>query len=98
MTHQDLYARIVQQRNISAVHPLHKAILEECCENALANEQSVTDEVQLQYAVHVAFLTSFQVMKGIVRGSLETAHADQATLQYRGQTFLIPANSILLAS
>lgn len=96
MTYQDLCARVVQQLNLTAVHPLHKAILEECCENALANEQGVTDEAQLQYAVQVAFLTSLQVMQGVVRGSLEAAHADQATLQYRGQTFVIPANSTLL--
>jgi len=97
MTYQDLYARIVQQLKLTTVHPLHKAILEECCENALANEQGVTDEIQLQYAVQVAFLTCLRVMQGVVRGSLEAANADQATLQYRGQTFVILANSTLLS-
>lgn len=96
MNYHELYDSIVQKLSLTTVHPLHKAILEECCENALANEQGVTDLTALQQAVYLAFTVALSVMQGVVRGSLEAAQADQVNLQYRGQTFVIAADSKLL--
>ena len=97
MTCNELYTSVMQNISVTAIHPLHKAVLEECCENALANEQGVTDEATLRYAVNVAFLTALQVLQGVLRSALETAQADQVTLEYRGHTFTIPASSTLLS-
>jgi hypothetical protein len=96
VNYQDLYNDVVQKLNLTSVHPLHKAILEECCENALANEQGVTDLLSLKQAVYLAFPVALAVMQGVVRGSLEAAHADQVNLQYRDQTFVISSDSSIL--
>ncbi|RTQ45851.1 hypothetical protein EJV47_23770 [Hymenobacter gummosus] len=96
MKYHELYDSIVQKLNLTTIHPLHKALLEECCENAVANEQGVTDPEQLRYAVYLAFSAALPALKGVLRGSIEAAQADQATLQYRGQKFVIPADSDFL--
>jgi hypothetical protein len=98
MTADELYKKVLEQLPINEVHPLHKAIMEECCENALNNPQNVTDPDTLVYAVQVAFLTCNSTLKGTLAASLELADADQVTLNYRNQTFVIPKNSPLIKS
>ncbi|MFN8310779.1 MAG: hypothetical protein U0T73_12520 [Chitinophagales bacterium] len=92
MAADDLYREAVGYLPIKELHPLHKAMVEECCENALNNPQNVTDKDTLVYAVQVAFLTSNSTLKGTLTASLEAANADQVTLNYRNQTFIIPKN------
>lgn len=77
--------------NISQLHPLHKAMLEECCENALANEQGVTDLPTLIYDVRVSFLTSNILMKGTVKAGL--GHGDVVNINYRGVETSFDKNS-----
>lgn len=96
MTADELYKKVLEQLPIKEVHPLYKAIMEECCENALNNPQNVTDPDTLVYAVQVAFLTCNSTLKGTLAASLELADADQVTLNYRNQTFIIPKNSPLI--
>jgi hypothetical protein len=96
MTAEELYKEVVGHLTIKELHPLHKAMMEECCENALSNPQNVTDKDTLVYAVQVAFLTCNSTLKVTLTGSLEVANADQVTLNYRNQTFIIPKNSPLL--
>lgn len=96
MTADELYKMVIEQLPIKEIHPLHKAILEECCENALNNPQNVTDTGTLIYAVQVAFLTCTSTLKGTLAASLELAAADQVTLNYRNQTFIILKNSSLI--
>ena len=96
MTADGLYKMVIEQLPIKEIHPLHKAILEECCENALNNPQNVTDTGTLIYAVQVAFLTCTSTLKGTLAASLELAAADQVTLNYRNQTFIILKNSSLI--
>lgn len=57
MTVDELYKELLDQLLIKEIHPLHKVIMEECCENALNNPQIVSDTTTLVYAVQVAFLT-----------------------------------------
>lgn len=96
MTADELYKEVVGQLPIKDLHPLHKAMMEECCENALNNPQNVTDHDTLVFAVQVAFLTCNSTLKGSLTASLKLANADQVTLNYRNQTFIIPKNSPLL--
>ena len=96
MTADELYKKVLEQLSIKEIHPLHKAIMDECCENALNNPQNVTAPDTLVYAVQVAFLTCTSTLKGTLAASLELAAADQITLNYRNQTFVIPKNSPLL--
>lgn len=98
MTKKELYEYAIQdfEKNldIGQIHPLHKAILEECCENALNNPQKITDEKTLKYAVHVAFLSSLSTLVGTLKGGLELA--DTVNLNYRSKTYEITKGSPLL--
>ena len=96
MTAEELYREVIGHLPIEEFHPLHKAMIEECCENALNNPQNITDKDTLIYPVQVAFLTCNSTLKGTLAASLEAANADQVTLNYRDQTFIIPKNSSLL--
>lgn len=96
MTADELYKKVVGQLPIKELHPLHKAIMEECCENAINNPKNVTNLDTLVYAVQVAFLTCNSTLQGTLQASLNMADADQVTLNYRGQIFIIPKNSSLL--
>lgn len=96
MTIEELYKTVVGQLPIKELHPLHKAMMEECCENAINNPQQVTDKDTLVLAVQVAFLTCNSTLKGTLAASLQLTDADQVTLNYRNQTFIIPKNSSLL--
>lgn len=94
MTPEELYQTVVGQLKITDIHPLHKAIMEESCENAINNPQKITDRDTLIYATQVSFLTALSALQGTLKGALELG--DQVTLNYRNQTFIIPKNSKLL--
>lgn len=94
MTEEELYQSVVGSLGLNQIHPLHKAIFEECCERALENKQNVKDIETLKFAVQVSFITCLSALKGTISASLE--FADNVTFNYRGQTFDIPKNSILL--
>lgn len=94
MTAEELYQTVVGQLPVKDIHPLHKAIMEECCENAVNNPQNITDEATLAYAAQVSFITALSTLKGTLKGALKLG--DQVTLNYRNQTFLIPKDSKLL--
>jgi len=94
MTKNELYQSVVEELNLNEIHPLHKAIIEECCEGALENKQGVKDLETLKFAVQVSFITCLSALKGTIIASLE--FADNVNLNYRGQTFNIPKNSNLL--
>lgn len=70
--------------------------MEECCENAINNSQKLEDKDTLIYVVRIAFLTCDSTLKGTLKGALQCSDADGITLNYRGQTFIIPKNSSLL--
>ena len=94
MTKAELYENVVGNLNLKEIHPLHKAIFEECCENALANKDDIKELKTLIFAVQISFLTCLSALKGTLTASFE--YADNVTLNYRGQTFEIPKNSNLL--
>ena len=94
MTQNELYQSVIGQLKLNEIHPLHKAIMEECCEKALKNEQGIDDLETLIFVVQVSFLTSLSTLKGLVSSSLE--FADNVTINYGGQTFTIPKDSNLL--
>jgi len=94
MTQDELYQSVIGSLGLNEIHPLHKAIIEECCESALENKQNVEDIETLKFAVQVSFITCLSALKGTISASLE--FADNVTLNYRGQTFNIPKNSNLL--
>ena len=57
MTESELYKNVIGHLNLTEIHPLHKAIIEECCENALANKENINELQTLIFAVQVSFLT-----------------------------------------
>ena len=96
MTTEELYQAVLDKLPNKSIHPLHKAMMEECCENSINNPQNVTDRNTLISAVQIAFITCNSILKGTLEASLKLANADQVTLNYRGQSFIIPKNSPLL--
>lgn len=95
MTPQELYEKVLTDFNLEKIHPLHQAIMEECCENVLNNPETL-EEKDLTSAVKIAFYTSNEVLKGTLKGSLEAANADKINLNYRGQSFEVGKDSPLL--
>lgn len=96
MTSIELYNEVIKELPIKDIHPLHKAMLEECCENALENEQGVTDLKTLIFAVHVSFVTCEKALKSTLKASVEGFRAYGVTLNYRGETFSLPLGSVFL--
>ncbi len=96
MTKEELYKSVVDELPIGDLHPLHKAMMDECCETALQSNPEITDKETLTLAVQVAFLTCNSTLKATLNSFLKLADADQVTLNYRNQTFTIPKNSNLL--
>lgn len=96
MTPQELYHDVIETLEIKTLHPVHQAIMEECCENAISNPQNVIDKEILKYAVQVAFITANSALQETLKASLEAGNADQVTLNYRNRIFIIQRDSNLL--
>lgn len=95
MTIEELYNKTLVEFKLEKIHPLHQAIMEECCENALSNVDDVKEE-DLTNIVKIAFWASIETLRGTMRGALEAIDADQITLNYRGQSFIVKKDSQLL--
>lgn len=96
MTKEELFKQVLTDLPIKEIHPLHKAMMEECCETALKNPENFKNTDTLINSVRIAFITCNSVLKGTLQGSLKSFDANQITLNYRNQTFIIPDNSPLL--
>lgn len=97
MTTTELYQSVVNNLPSTQIHPLHKAMLEECCENALENNDHL-DSQTLIYMVGLAFITCDSTLRATMKATLESGNADVITLNYRNQTFEISKNSAFLKS
>lgn len=97
MTTTELYQSVIKNLSSTQIHPLHKAILEECCENAVENNNQLDSET-LIYAVGLAFLTCDSTLKATMKAALKSNNADGITINYRNQTFDISKNSAFLKS
>ncbi|MFP5438967.1 MAG: hypothetical protein ACLGH8_14375 [Bacteroidia bacterium] len=87
MTSNELYLLVLDKLGNPSVQPLHKAMLEECCEHAVASELSEIDSLVL--AAQVAFMTCDNTLRATLKASAEAADADKITLNYRNQSFTI---------
>lgn len=96
MNKDDLYQSIIEDLPIKVLHPLHKAILQECCENALASNTTNVDKTSLVNIVQIAFLTSNSTLKSTLNSALIATGTNQITLQYRNQSFIIDEFSNVL--
>lgn len=96
MTPQELYNFTLKDMNVSTIDPMHEAILEECCENAINNREGVTDKETLLHAVRVAFVTCNSMMKGTIKAGL--SQGDIVTINYRDRTFTFKEDSEFIKS
>ncbi len=90
---EELKQRFLSQFTADRIHPMHLAMLEEVCERVMENE--VDDETRL-WAVMSAFRTAHQLMVDMINGTLEASGADTATINYRGQQFIIRKDAAIL--
>jgi|JI9StandDraft_1071089.scaffolds.fasta_scaffold499345_2 hypothetical protein len=96
MTKEELYKKAIEELNIKEMHPIHKAMLEECCESALENSKAPILIDSLLAMVYVAFTTSNTALKAALTAAKSIGNADQITLNYRGQPFIISKDSYWL--
>lgn len=96
MNPEELFHQLLSDLSIKSTHPLHEAILHEVCEKAIENPQGVTDVPTLIYACQVAFLTNLKLLQSTLISSMDATDADQVTLNYRNQTFVIKRDLVLL--
>ncbi|GGB64337.1 hypothetical protein GCM10007424_00260 [Flavobacterium suaedae] len=94
LTTNQLYELVTDQLTIEAIHPLHRSILEECCEHVLANTNLDTQSIVI--GVQVAFLACERTLRTTLKASLDSFNADEITLNYRGKTFIIKKDSPFL--
>jgi len=86
-----LLTELKKKGELEKIHPLHDAMIDECCENALNSPG--TDDIHL-LSVKIGFVTANATLRGLLSASL--TQADTVTLNYRGQTFIIDSNSPIL--
>lgn len=98
MTEEELYGSVVGRLSVTGLHPLHRAIMEECCEKVLQGNPEIADEETLIYAVNMAFLTGLSTLKATLNSCYSETDVDLITINYRGQTFKIPKDSNILKS
>lgn len=96
MTTEELFDKVIEPIKIQlgdkGISPLHKAMIEECCENALnGTNESMTDK-ELILTAQMSFVTADNVLKGLIKGLVERNDADTCTINYRGQSFVIDKN------
>ncbi len=94
MTSKDLFRLTLKDLRIDNLHPLHKAMIEECCEKVVEDQQNISDTETLLHAVRLAFIVSNSMFKSMTNALL--TQADIINLNYRGINFTIDANSPLL--
>ena len=94
MTKDELLQQVMEGSNVDDIHPLHLAIMEECCENAINNSNGVSDKKVLQFAVDIAFLSANTVLKATLQAAL--ANRSMITLNFGGNAFEVNKNSALL--
>ncbi len=94
MTAEKLYQMVIAQFPIKEIHPLHKAIIEECCENAVNEQHHDLETETLIYTVNVSVMSVISTLQASWKGAFE--FVDTITLNYRNQTFVIDKNSKLL--
>lgn len=95
MTSEDLYISVFDSLPIKSIHPLHKAILEEACENVIASKELPLDRSDLILAAKMGFIAGTKTLESVLRAGFEKG--DQITLNYRDQTFVIRPNDGLIA-
>ena len=96
ITPENIYQEIIKKLSISDIHPLHKAMIEECCETAIKSNPEILDLDILTNAVQIAFLTCNSTLKATLQSAIELQNADEITLNYRKQKFIISKNSTLI--
>lgn len=93
MSETNLLVAVIESLPVKKIHPLHKAMLEECCEKVESGDNENVDEKTKILAVELAFLTCESVIKGTIKGLAKGFDADKVNLDYRGQTFEIEKGS-----
>lgn len=97
MSSEELYSATIGRMAKIEIHPIHKAMMEECCERAISSNPTDTDLETLVLGVQSAFLLANATLNATLVGSLKEAHADQVTLNYRDQEFVFAANDPFLS-
>jgi hypothetical protein len=96
MTTQELFDKVIEPIKIQLgdkeISRLHKAMIEECCENILKQTNESMSDRDLILSAQMSFVTADNVLRGFIEGLIEKNDADTCTINYRGQSFVIDKN------
>jgi hypothetical protein len=96
MNRTELYSLAISGLSVQKMHPVHKAMLEECCERALENDITSVDTSILITSVQIAFLSCHNTLKSVFKGIAQSTETDEIILNYRGQSFQFYKDSSFL--
>lgn len=98
MTPEELYEKVSVEISIKDIHPLHKAMLEECCENVIkADKNNNFDDKTLINSVGISFIECEKVLKSLIKGAFESLDGkNEVNLTYRNENFKFSKDSYFL--
>jgi hypothetical protein len=97
MTKIELYERVIKEIGVEKIHPLHEAMLEECCENIIkADTDNNFDDKTLITSVQLSFIECDKILRETFKATLESLNGDIINLNYRDQNFKISKDSPFL--
>jgi len=96
MTTEELFDKVIEPIKIQfgdkEISRLHRAMIEECCENTLKVTNDSMSDKDLILSTQMSFVTADNVLKGLIKGLIAKNDADTCTINYRGQSFVIDTN------
>jgi hypothetical protein len=76
---------------VGDIHPIYKAILEECCKAVFARPPLYTEFPEMARVVMVAFNAATKVLRATMRDK-----GDTVELHFRGEDFVFPKGAAFL--
>lgn len=92
----ELFNAVLANLPVQAIHPIHKAMLEEACEHVLKKKDEFDSIEEMERAVHLSFMVLNPVLQSTMNAMLE--QADTVTLNYRGVNEILTSESQILKS
>jgi hypothetical protein len=96
ITVKELLEAVLANLPVEAIHPIHKAMLEESCEHVLKKQDEFDSIEEMEKAIHLSFLVLNPLFQSTMNAALE--HADTVTINYRGVNEVLTSESPILKS
>lgn len=98
MEANELYDLVLSKLNHPKITPLHSAMMLDCCNNVLKQEQKHEDIETLYSMVIYLVVLNDELIKGILNICIQFLHEENVTLNYLDQKIVINKDSNWLKS